>query len=128
MLGSSLATFKQEDGKLDSMKSRLYEILVTESAHLIWVLRCERRITTQDAPQNHHTEESMQNRWYRRINERMIIDCLLTNKHIYVSKALKTKTVYNTWAKCSTNEMDLHQEWCKNPGVLVGKELRQPLG
>ena len=62
------------------------------------------------------------------MNERMQIDCLLTNKFLYDDKALKTRKVYNTWAKCSTNTEDLHREWCKYPGVLVGKAPRRPPG
>ena len=58
----------------------------------------------------------------------MQIDCLLTNKYLYENKALKTKKVYNTWAKCSTNEEDLHRKWCKKPGVLVGTTSGDPSG
>ena len=126
VLGGALANFKKEDGKPDSAKNRLYRILMTESTHLIWVLRCERRIANKNDPQYCHTEEAVANRWYRKINERMQIDCLLTNKYLYESKALKTEKVFNTWANCSTNKDDLHREWCKNPGFLVGKTSGRP--
>jgi ribonuclease HI len=128
ILGGGLANFKKDDGKPDAAKNRLYRILMTESAHLIWVLRCERRITNGDNPQNLHTEEAVRNRWHRKINERMQIDCLLTNKFLYENKALKTKKVYDTWAKCSTSTEELHSEWCKRPGFLVGKTSRRPPG
>ena len=128
ILGGGLANFKNAKGNPDSAKNRLYRILITESAHLIWVLRCERRIANEDNPQNHHTEEAVRNRWYEKINGRMQINCLLTNQYLYENKALKTKKVYRTWAKCSTNEEDLHREWCKRPGVLVGKTPRRPSG
>ena len=128
VLGGALANFKKEDGKPDSAKNQLYRILMTESAHLIWVLRCERRITNEDNHQYCHTEETVANHWYRKMNERMQIDCLLTNKYLYENKALKTEKVFNTWANCSTNNDDLHREWCKNPGFLVGKISGRPLG
>jgi ribonuclease HI/exonuclease III len=128
ILGGGLANFKNSVGKPDAAKNRLYRILITESAHLIWVLRCERRIANGDLSPNYHTEEAVKNRWYKKINERMQIDCLLTNKYLYERKALKTKKVYNTWAKCSTSEEELHREWCKHPGVLVGKTPRRPPG
>ena len=128
VLGSGLVKFRNSEGKQQAAKNHLYRILMTESAHLIWVLRCERRIANGDNPQNYHTEEAVRNRWYRKINERMQIDCLLTNTYLYENKAQKTKKVYNTWAKCSTNTEDLHREWCKRPGVLVGKTPRRPPG
>jgi hypothetical protein len=128
ILGGGLANFSNEEGKPDTAKNRLYRILMTESTHLIWVLRCERRIANGDNPQNYHTEEAVKNRWYKKINERMQIDCLLTNTFLYDRKAQKTKKVYNTWAKCSTSTEELHSEWCKKPGVLVGMTPRRPPG
>ena len=128
ILGGGLANFRRADGKPDTAKNRLYRILITESAHLIWVLRCERRIANQDNPLSYHTEEAVGNRWYKKMNEQMQIDCLLTNKFLYENKAMKTQKVYHTWAKCSTNTEDLHREWCKHPGVLVGKVSGRPPG
>ena len=128
VLGGGLANFRKDDGKPDAAKNRLYRILITESAHLIWVLRCERRIANDDNPRNYHTEEAVGSRWYKKINERMQLDCLLTNSFLYEKKALKTKKVYDTWAKCSTSAEKLHREWCGNPGVLVGKTPRRPPG
>jgi hypothetical protein len=85
------------------------------------VLRCERRITHGDSPGNYHSAGAVINRWYTKINERMQVDCLLTSTYLYERKALKTRVVYDTWAKCSTNTEDLHREWCRHPGVLVGR-------
>ena len=65
-LGGGLANFKRQDGT----RNLLFRILITESAHLIWVLRCERRIARGNNPNNHHTAEAVKNRWYK-INERM---------------------------------------------------------
>ena len=127
-LGGGLANFLKENGKPDSAKNRLYKILITESTHLIWVLRCERRITNEDNPNDHHTAEVVRRRWYNKINERMQIDCLLTNKYLYEQKALKAEKVHRTWAKCSTNTTDLHSEWCRQPGFLVGTTSGRPPG
>ena len=128
VLGGGLANFKKMDGKPDAAKNRLYRILITEAAHLIWVLRCERRIASSDSPEGYHTVEAVRNRWYRKINERMQVDCLLTNDYLYGRKAQKTRKVYDTWAKCSTNTEDLHRDWCRHPGVLVGTTSRRPPG
>jgi len=128
VLGGGLASFTKENGRPDTGKNRLYRILITEAAHLIWVLRCERRISGGDNPEGFHSQEAVKNRWHKKINERMQIDCLLTNKYLYETRAQKTKTVYKTWEKCSTNTEDLHRDWCRHPGVLVGKTPRRPPG
>ena len=43
---------------------RLLQILITESAHLVWVLRCERVIQ-----QKNHTMSEIKNRWVTNINK-----------------------------------------------------------
>ena len=128
VLGAGLANFRREDGKPDAAKNRLYRILMTESTHLIWVLRCERRIANGDNPHNYHTADAVRKRWNNKINERLQIDCLLTNVYLYDRKALKTKVVYYTWTECSTNTEDFHREWCKHPGFLAGMTSRRPPG
>lgn len=78
----------QNDGKPDSAGNRLYRILMlTESAHPVWVLRCEGRIVNNDSPD--HAEDAVRNRWHWKINERMQIDYLLTN--IYPKKSRESK-------------------------------------
>ena len=124
VLGGGLASFTRENGRPDTAKNRLYRILITEAAHLIWVLRCERLIEEGNNPPENHHRAAVENRWFRKINERMQIDCLLTSEYLYGNKALKTKVVYRTWAKCSTNTEDFHREWCRQPGVLMGKAAR----
>ena len=100
-----------------------------EAAHPIWVLRCERRIKNGDDPAYCYTAEAVKTRWHEKINGRLQIDCQLTNVYLYERKALKTRVVYNTWAKCSTNNEDLHRDrWCRHPGVSVGKTPRRPPG
>ena len=52
----------------------------------------------------------------------------VTNEYLYEQKALKTKKVYHTWAKCSANTEDPHREWCRKPGCLVGTTSGRPRG
>ena len=79
VLGEGLANFKMENGKPDAAKNRLYRILITESVHLIWVLRCERRMNGGNSPQNYHMEEAVKAKWWGKMNKKMRINCLLTN-------------------------------------------------
>ncbi|KAJ7141073.1 hypothetical protein C8R44DRAFT_762658 [Mycena epipterygia] len=55
----------------DPGTTRLYKILITESAHLIWRFRNERVIQDKgSAPLS-----KIQNRWLKIINNRLAIDC-----------------------------------------------------
>ena len=47
-------------------------------------------------PRNNHTEEAVKNPWHKKVNERMQITRLLTNKYLYENKALETKNIYET--------------------------------
>lgn len=42
IIGADLAIFKNYEGKIRPGDARLYRILVSESAHLIWRILCER--------------------------------------------------------------------------------------
>ena len=52
--------------------ARLLQILISESAHLIWVLRCERVIQDRS-----HTAGEIRLRWLRSINARLTDDKIL---------------------------------------------------
>ncbi|KAG2755617.1 hypothetical protein P692DRAFT_201836748 [Suillus brevipes Sb2] len=83
-------------------ETRLFHILVLESAHLIWKLRCERTI-------------------------KLKFDRLLTDSKRYGTKALKVETVLKTWSSILLNEDNLPDNWVHNSGVLVGMAPRRPL-
>ena len=71
ILGCGLATF-ESGGKPDKGKGRLYHILVSETAYLIWKLRNERRIRDDEGPPQSANE--VQNRWTSTINKRLTLD------------------------------------------------------
>ena len=58
ILGCGLATYSKDD-KPDSGLNRLFKIIISESAHLIWKLRCERRIAKKDDPLKFHSEREI---------------------------------------------------------------------
>ena len=55
------------DTRTNHGAKRLLQILLSEAAHLIWVLRCERVIRDPDDPPRFHTEEEINARWLRAI-------------------------------------------------------------
>ena len=118
ILGCGLAHFMRNN-KPDTGKNRLYRILVSETAFLIWKLRNERRIknndTTEDTP-----HQEVENRWTNAINKRLTIDRFLTDRRRFGNKALDDKLVKATWSNCLKNEESLPSDWVKRKGVLVG--------
>ena len=128
ILGCSLAEFKDSKGKISRGDNRLFRILITESAHLIWKLRCERRIAKQDNPDLYHSETEIHNRWLQAINARLALDQLLSNKAKYQKKALPTSLVLCTWSGILLQETNLPSNWIRESGVLVGIESRRPPG
>jgi hypothetical protein len=67
--GCGLANFTKENRKPDAAKNRLYKIPISESARLIWVLRCERRIRNDN--DYDHLERPVRDKWYKKINDSM---------------------------------------------------------
>ncbi|KAI0263167.1 hypothetical protein BGY98DRAFT_889003, partial [Russula aff. rugulosa BPL654] len=55
--------------------TRLLQILLSEAAHLIWVMRCERTIPVTETP-HVHTEREIKSRWLQVINVRLTADKL----------------------------------------------------
>jgi len=100
----------------DPETTRLYKILITESAHLIWRFRNERVIQDKGS----HALAKIQNRWLKVINNRLAIDCAMTDKLKYGKKALKLSLVKGTWKKTLKDEHTLARDWPKSVGVLVG--------
>lgn len=93
--------------------TRLLQILISESAHLIWVLRCERIIREET-----HSENEIKARWLRKINKRLTCD------RITAAKIARDKTytnlIKNTWKKAIQRQRDLPLNWFNDREVLVG--------
>jgi hypothetical protein len=79
ILGSNLVHFTNSKGKRLKGKSRLFTILITESAHMIWKLRCERVIKFDNAEEKFHSDKEIHNHWIATINKHLKFDKLLTN-------------------------------------------------
>jgi hypothetical protein len=94
--------------------TRLLQILVSESAHLIWVLQCERVIQEHE-----HTANETHNRWLRAINARLTDDKIIATK-IKRDEKSRRKTV-NTWEHVLRNQGDLPNDWITHHEVLVGR-------
>jgi len=119
ILGCGLAMYKKDD-KPNTGLNRLLRIVVSESVHLIWKLRCERRIAREDDPQKFQSEHEIHNRWVQAMNSRLMTDSLSTNIKKFGTKATKAKLVLQTWEGCLQGNLELPRNWCGRKGVLVG--------
>ena len=94
--------------------NRLLQITISETAHLIWVLRCERVIRDVQ-----HSQREIQARWLKVINRR------LTNDKITATKIKHnpsfTQLVEATWEDALKKSSDLPDRWIHNHEVLVGR-------
>ncbi|KAG1766598.1 hypothetical protein EV702DRAFT_1182290 [Suillus placidus] len=128
ILGCNLATFRDEKGKKKEGMRCLFTILILESAHLIWKIRCERVIKIGDNRELHHSDKEIYNRWLKSINNRLKLDRLLTNTTRFGTKATSIDTVLKTWSGILLNEENLPDNWIRQSGVLVGMAPYRPLG
>ncbi|KAJ7589323.1 hypothetical protein C8J56DRAFT_888910 [Mycena floridula] len=102
--------------KVDKGKTRLFRLIVTESAHLIWTTRCKIIVREEAIP----TEAHLTNAWAQVINERLGEDRRLTNPYIFKMKALDKALVLETWRGTLKDENLLPKDWICGPKVLVG--------
>ncbi|KAJ3806315.1 hypothetical protein F5876DRAFT_91118 [Lentinula aff. lateritia] len=111
ILCCGLADFKDGRGKRKPEISRLFRILISESAYLIWKLRCERVIGKKMICKTQIT-----NKWIWTIESRLNLDCLLTSKKLSKGK-LSKKIVEKSWGKVVSNQ-ETFFETLEDAGVL----------
>src|ERR1700677_1098754 len=70
--------------------SRLLQILISEAAHLIWVLRCERVIQERI-----HSAQETEAHWLKAINRRLTEDKIVVTK--IKQEKQYTKLIKATW-------------------------------
>ncbi|KAJ6453023.1 hypothetical protein DFH09DRAFT_964120 [Mycena vulgaris] len=118
VLGSTLTLFEEEKRAKPSGVNRLYRILITESAYLIWKLRNECVIQKGGAAPSVF---EVHNRWVSLMNERLKIDCFMATSRSDQNKILVPPTmVLQTWSRTLMNETTLPKDWLRDPRVLVG--------
>ena len=93
--------------------SRLLQIFITETAHLVWVMRCERAIQNKQ-----HTEDETKARWLRAINDRLTCDRIIATK---IKRDTKhTNLVKHTWGPVLQQHQVIPDDWINKREVLVG--------
>ncbi|PCH44822.1 hypothetical protein WOLCODRAFT_51472, partial [Wolfiporia cocos MD-104 SS10] len=111
VLSCTRVPFRATDGRRSEGDARLYRILITESAYLIWKLRNERVICEEGNPATPASRTEIESRWRRAINDRLATDCKMTNARKYGTKALQRALVEQTWKGTLQNEDKLPPDW-----------------
>ena len=128
ILGCGMPAYKDNKGRMLKGKNRLYTIIMSESAHLIWKIRCEWRISREENRDRLHTEAELEKKWVSAINTRLKLDVLATNKRKYGIKAIQPDLVKRTWTGVVKGETSTTEDWTNNPGVLVSIAETRPAG
>ncbi|TFK86289.1 RnaseH-domain-containing protein [Polyporus arcularius HHB13444] len=125
VLGAAALTFAAKAKKATPGLDRLFAIMVTESAYLIWKLRCERVIDLGEDRERWHTAAETENRWFAVMNRRLTLDRALTSAR-FGKKAKDRGIVLRTWSGILHAELSLPDDWINTPAVLVGKHILGP--
>jgi len=128
ILGVNLPNSANTKSTKKKGRNRLFTILVLESAHLIWKLRCQWIIENKGNLTKLPTREEIHNRWVKNMNLRLKFDKLQTDTKRYGSRAMKSDLVLKTWSGILLDEDNLPDNWIWESGVLVGITLPRPLG
>lgn len=115
IIACNIIKVKRANGSTDLGATRLRTIVVSESAHLLWKIRNDRVINGREV-----SNREIRNRWICAINSRLALDCALTDRKKYDSKALNKSIVLQTWRKVLWKEDELPKDWIREDGVLVG--------
>ncbi|EPT03259.1 hypothetical protein FOMPIDRAFT_1116580, partial [Fomitopsis schrenkii] len=99
--------------------ARLWRILISESAHLIWRLGCERVIGHDDDPEWQHSKESVTAKWY--INRPMRQDAMATSSR-FGGVTLNKTLILKAWSDVLGDKLGLPEDWTKVRWVLVGMD------
>ncbi|KAJ7262351.1 hypothetical protein C8J57DRAFT_1436409 [Mycena rebaudengoi] len=113
ILGCGHTEFKNSKGKKNRAAGRLFRILISESAHIIWKLRNERVISGRT-----HSDIEIHNIWVNCSNMCLKMDQLLTNISRYSSRATKLEWVLQTWDEVLMDNVNLPENWIWQSGVL----------
>ncbi|KAJ3714448.1 hypothetical protein C8R42DRAFT_591482 [Lentinula raphanica] len=114
ILGCGLIKMINDEGKHLAGDSRLFRIMISESAYLIWKLRCEAVIQGKEI-----SEIEAKRRWKATIDSRLELDCLLASTKLTKGR-LDKGLVKNTWLEVLREQDNLPEEWIGEGGVLVG--------
>ncbi|KAJ7073790.1 hypothetical protein C8F01DRAFT_1042859 [Mycena amicta] len=125
IVGIGLCHVKDENGKRLKGTEHLLRILVSESAFIIWKLRCERLMSCGGLP---HSKMEVHNYWVAQMNKRLKLDQLASNASCFGAQATDKRVVLQTWEGVLMDNKHLPNDWVGQSEVLVGIGMLRPPG
>jgi hypothetical protein len=120
ILGCASARLKGADNKANAGKTCLYQILISEAAYIIWLLRCTRVISNNNDQGKWPQKQQIIHSLRKQLELRLRMDIIHTNESKYDKKAIRKGKVVATWTGLIKDEESSAHNWASNPGVLVG--------
>ncbi|KAI9070134.1 RnaseH-domain-containing protein [Trametes sanguinea] len=106
--------------KSTSGMDRLTRIVIMESAHLLWKLRCERVIDPEFVPATGQSKREVVAKWVHAIDKRLQVDRGLVLMKGPSRKTVTKDLVLDTWRQVVNDFGSLPDDWICTSGVLVG--------
>ncbi|KAH9835471.1 uncharacterized protein C8Q71DRAFT_837434 [Rhodofomes roseus] len=116
--GLGCRKWSYNDKKQNHGATRLWRILISESAFLIWKLRCERVIGHEEEERWAHSSNELRSRWASTMNQRLHLDAATTHPR-FGRKALRRDIYADTWHDAVVDNRALYTHRSRE-GVLVG--------
>ncbi len=116
LLGAPAFTLRELRERRTPGLDRLCRIVLTESTHLVWKLRCERVIQRENDPERWHTKAEVANRWRKAILTRYGLDRMLSRRKLG-TKGTSPSLLEATWGDPTA---DAREDRSLLSGVLVG--------
>ncbi|KAH9856131.1 hypothetical protein C2E23DRAFT_866206 [Lenzites betulinus] len=110
---------RTDKGETCPGKTRLLRISLSETAYLVWKIRCERVISWQEQPDRTHSDHQLRSLWARVMGERLRLDLDRTRRK-WGKRSLPRNVVLETWRGTLHDEKALPEDWTETTGVLVG--------
>ncbi|PBK83041.1 hypothetical protein ARMGADRAFT_945575 [Armillaria gallica] len=95
---------------------RFHQILISESAHLVWKIRNDQVINER----SNYTPHKVEQRWLNAMNHQMQLDCTPSDRKKFQKKVIQISLVLKTWQGMLLQESSLPEDWTRENGVLLG--------
>lgn len=104
--------------ELQKGATHLLQISISEAAHLIWVLRCERVIQ-----EKRHNDEEISARWLKAVNRSLTEDKITAT--VIKKNSPLTQIVEATWEDALKKTSDPPTGWIHDREFLVGRSAQE---
>ncbi|KAJ7573890.1 hypothetical protein C8J56DRAFT_1033463 [Mycena floridula] len=122
IMAGTLGDLQSRRGKRRTGATRLFRILISEAAHLIWKLRNERTIPdAQGRTQPEASTKEIEGIFFKVLDRRLTYDVARTNKARLGRRALSKSSMLGTWNGVLENDANLPADWTGENEILVGR-------